>query len=98
MSWANNHIEKLQKGEEVQFRPSGNSMTGKINHKELVTLKPEIIENIEVGDIVLSKVKGKVLLHLVTAKDGKRLQISNNKGHVNGWTKTVYGKVTKVEQ
>lgn len=97
MSWANNYIEKLQKGEEVKFRPSGNSMTGKINNKELITVVPITIDNIEIGDIALCKVKGNVLVHLVTAKDGKRVQISNNHGHVNGWTKIVYGKVIKVE-
>ena len=97
MSWANSYIEKLLKQEEVKFRPNGHSMKGKINDKELVTVKPEIMDNIEIGDAVLCKVHGKVYLHLVTAKDGKRLQISNNHGHVNGWTKTVYGKVTKVE-
>jgi hypothetical protein len=48
--------------------------------------------------VVLCKVHGTYYLHLITAKDGQRFQISNNKGHVNGWTKTIFGKVTKVEK
>lgn len=55
---------------------------------------------IRVGDIVLCKVEGQQYLHLVSAigSDG-RFQISNNKGHVNGWTtpKNIFGVVTNVE-
>ncbi|MCE7007609.1 hypothetical protein LWC34_33015 [Kibdelosporangium philippinense] len=41
-----------------------------------------------VGDIVLARVAGTVYLHLVSALDPvrKRVQISNNRGRVNGWT------------
>lgn len=40
------------------------------------------------GDIVLARVAGTVCLHLVSALDParKRAQISNSRGHVNGWT------------
>ena len=51
--------------------------------------------------MVLCQVRGKQWLHLVTGmrNDGKSYQISNNKGHVNGWTTRdkIYGVVTKVE-
>lgn len=51
------------------------------------------------GDIVLCKVSGHVYLHLVSAVKGDRFQISNNHGHVNGWTTLdkIYGVVNKVE-
>jgi len=97
MNWATIHIEKLERGETVSFRPHGNSMKGKINSGQLVTVAPANCNDVEVGDIVLCKVKGSTFVHLVSAKQGDRVQISNNKGHVNGWTRTVYGKVTKVE-
>ena len=43
------------------------------------------------------KVHGNHYTHLVKAKDEKRgVQIGNNHGHINGWTKNVYGKVTKI--
>ena len=31
MSWATQHIQKLQTGETIKFRPRGNSMVGKIS-------------------------------------------------------------------
>jgi SOS-response transcriptional repressor LexA len=73
-------------------------MTGKVDDGDLVTVQPVTPESLEVGDVVLCKVHGTYYLHLITAKDGQRFQISNNKGHVNGWTKTIFGKVTKVEK
>ena len=96
MGWADQHIEKLKAGETVQFRPHGNSMQGKIESGQLVTVSPDV-SNVGKGDIVLCKVGGSQYVHLVTAIQGDRYQISNNKGHVNGWTKAVYGKVIKVE-
>ena len=44
MSWAKNYIEKLLKGETVEFRPSGQSMNGKIRSKQLVTVSPFDVE------------------------------------------------------
>jgi hypothetical protein len=43
---------------------------------------------LEVGDIVLARVAGAVYLHLVSAVDParRRVQISSNRGRVNGWT------------
>lgn len=100
MSWANKYIEKLQQGEVVQFRPHGNSMQGKIESGNLVTIEP-IKNELNVGDIVLCKVKGKQYVHLVTAiENNKQFQISNNKGYVNGWIgpSSIYGICTKVEK
>ena len=51
----------------------------------------------KVGDIVFCKVNGRFIdSHLITKKgrDG-RYMISNNHGHDNGWTRTIYGKVIK---
>jgi len=98
--WANAYIEKLKKGESIQFRPRGNSMAPKIKSGQLVTIEPVKWE-IEMGDIVLCQVNGKQWLHKVTGerKGGASYQISNNKGHVNGWTSwtKIYGVVTEVE-
>ena len=92
------HIEKLSNGEEVSFRPKGNSMQPRIESGNLVTISPIKID-INVGDIVFCKVSGNYYIHLVTAKDTDgRYQISNNKGFINGWTKTIYGKVVKIEE
>lgn len=99
--WATNYIEKLQSGETVKFRPRGNSMSPKIESGELVTIEPITPETkLETGMIVLCKVKSKQYLHLISAIEGSRIQIKNNKGFINGWTNIeyVYGVCTKVEK
>src|SRR5688572_19707836 len=98
MSWADSYIKKLQAGETVQFRPSGNSMQPKINSGDLVTVKPDT-SDLQVKDIVLCKVNGSQYLHLIKAIDGDRYQIGNNKGRINGWISknSIYGKCIKVE-
>lgn len=97
--WATQYIELLKSGRTIKFRPHGNSMQGKIESGQLVTVTP-VNRKIIVGDIVLCKVGGKQWLHLVTAigSDG-RYQISNNKGHINGWCTgdNVFGIVVNVE-
>lgn len=40
MSWATLYIEKLKNGETVEFRPRGNSMKGKVESGQLVTVEP----------------------------------------------------------
>jgi SOS-response transcriptional repressor LexA len=97
MGWASHYIEKLKQAETVQFRPRGNSMTGKIESGQLVTVEP--IKEIEVDDIVLCKVRGKEYLHIVKAKDKDRYLIGNNRGVTNGWIgrNAIFGKLVKIE-
>lgn len=94
MGWADRYIEKLQAGETVEFRPSGNSMTGIVNHRDLVVVAP-IEGDLMVGDVVLCKVAGSQYLHIVKAIDGDRVQIGNNKGRINGWCNrtAIYGRM-----
>lgn len=98
-------IDKLKQGETVSFRPVGNSMTPRIKSKQLVTISPvSSPQEIEKGDVLYCKVRGNIYVHLCTAirKNGDdfEFQISNNHGHVNGWTgfQHIYGKLTKVEE
>jgi hypothetical protein len=78
----------LAAGNEVQLRPTGSSMVPLIRSKQLVTVAPVDPSKLEVGDIVLARVAGATYLHLVSAVDraNARVQISNNRGRVNGWT------------
>jgi hypothetical protein len=98
MGWASTHIERLQRGETVQFRPRGDSMRGKINSGQLCTVAPVDPATLQVGDIVLCKVNGRQYLHLVKAIQGPRFQIGNNRGKINGWItgSQIYGKCTTV--
>jgi hypothetical protein len=90
-------VEKLEKGESFITSEKGNSMVPLIKSGQKHKLEPATWENVEVGDIVYCKVKGNFYTHLVKAKNDKKgCQIGNNKGHINGWTKSVFGKVTEV--
>jgi len=100
MSWATQYIASLKEGKTVQFRPRGNSMTGRISSGQLCTVEPiKDFSTLSKGDIVLCKVNGNQYLHLISAMQGERIQISNNHGYVNGWTnqKNIFGKLIKVE-
>jgi hypothetical protein len=92
---------RVAAGTTVQFRPTGTSMVPLIASRALVTVEPVEANRVEVGDIVLAKVAGTVYLHLVSAIDAGngRVQISNNRGRVNGWTShaRVYGICTAVD-
>jgi hypothetical protein len=98
MGWATHYITKLREGATVQFRPRGHSMRGKIESGQLVTVEP-VPERLEVGDIVLCKVRGAEYLHLIKAVQGERYLIGNNRGKVNGWVSrsAIFGKCVRVE-
>jgi hypothetical protein len=79
---------RVAAGATVELRPSGSSMVPLIRSRQQVTVAPVDPAKLEIGDIVLARVAGTVYLHLVSAVDQarKRVQISNNRGRVNGWT------------
>lgn len=108
MAWESGLVERLRRGETVQFRPHGNSMTPRIKSGQLVTVAPAQLHGdqaagngllIKKGDAVFCKVGGRLMLHLVTAYRAGQYQISNAKGWVNGWTpaKNIYGVLVGVE-
>ena len=109
MGWADRYIEDLKCGQIVQFRPRGNSMSGKIESGQLCTVEPIFPHTFpKKGDIVLCKVKGRQYLHLITAIRGggtemyqsfALYQISNNRGRINGWINRhkIYGICVNIE-
>src|SRR5436190_20663390 len=92
---------RVAAGSTVEFRPSGSSMVPLIRNRQLVTVAPVHPAKVEVGDIILARVAGTVYLHLVSAIDDAngRIQISNNRGRVNGWTNhaRIYGICVAVD-
>jgi hypothetical protein len=106
-------IAKLQAGETVTYRESGNSMRGLIGHRELITCEPITdYSAIKPGDglrsAVFCRVHGHYYTHLVKGvREHKRedgtsryeFLIGNNRGGTNGWTpqEKVFGRVVKVE-
>ena len=99
MGWDSPYIEKLKNGETVSFRPRGNSMAGRIESRQLCTVEPVDPDTLETGDIVLCKVNGSQYIHLIKAIQGKRFQIGNNRGRINGWItgNSIFGKCVKIE-
>lgn len=103
MSWADRTIEELRAGNIARCRPHGNSMKGRIESGQLVTLDPSLEP--KVGDAVMCRCKGSVYIHLVKAvtdhvlPEKRRYQIGNNRGHINGWVRrnSIFGVVTNVE-
>jgi len=95
-------VLRLLEGKDIErTKEKGNSMEPIIKSGQEHDLTPvSDIEQLKVGDIVYCKVAGKYYTHKVSAidKPKNRVQISNNHGHVNGWTNIskVYGKVTKI--
>lgn len=89
-------VQRLLAGETIyRYKEGGNSMVPLIRSRQAVDIRP-VDKDLEVGDIVFCKVHGRYMMHLITAIDGDRIQISNNHGHVNGWTNAnkVYGLVS----
>lgn len=94
MNWK---VEKLLAGETIISKEPGNSMTPILMSKQPVELTPCKWEDVEKGDIVYCKIKGNYYTHFVKGKNDKQgVLIGNNHGNINGWTKKVYGKVTKI--
>lgn len=58
-------------------------MTPLIKSGQEHVLSPINLSDVEVGDIV-------------KAKGDRGVLIGNNHGKINGWTKSVFGKVTKI--
>jgi hypothetical protein len=99
VSWATYAKEVLRRGETVQIRPRGRSMSGKVNDGDLVTLVPADPATLKVGDIVLVRIHGADYLHLIKAISRGRFLIGNNRGGINGWVRSqaIYGIATKIE-
>ncbi len=100
MGWAAMHIQQLQAGNTVSFRPRGDSMRGRIASGQLCTVEPVTDHgSLAVGDIVLCRVHGHDYLHLIKAIQGERFLIGNNRGGINGWInrRALYGRCIRVE-
>ena len=99
MGWADAYVTALAAGKTVSFRPTGNSMVGKISSGQLCTVEPVTATTaLAVGDVVLCRVHGSVYLHLIKAIQGDRYQIGNNRNGINGWTgrPQIFGRLIAV--
>jgi hypothetical protein len=74
-------------------------MAGRIESGQLCTVAPVDPSMLEVGDIVLCRVRGSEYLHTVKAMGNGRFQIGNNRGRINGWVgaNCIFGKCVRIE-
>lgn len=86
--------DRLETAECVMMAASGNSMTPLIKSGSKLILRKT--NDYQVGDVVFCKVKGNFYIHKITKKSNDKYLISNNKGHDNGWTDKVFGRVVSV--
>lgn len=90
-------VELLKEQGELVTSEAGNSMLPIIKSKQKHKLKSCVWQDCEIDDIVYCRVRGRLITHKVYAKNEVRgLLIGNNKGFMNGWTKSVYGKVVEI--
>ena len=72
-------------------------MTPILKSREEVLLAP-VLRELKKDDIVLCRVNGNNYTHKITGIRKDQVQISNNHGHVNGWTSisNVFGIVIMI--
>eukprot|EP00931_Biecheleriopsis_adriatica_P029429 TRINITY_DN17469_c0_g1_i3.p1 TRINITY_DN17469_c0_g1~~TRINITY_DN17469_c0_g1_i3.p1 ORF type:complete len:299 (-),score=48.19 TRINITY_DN17469_c0_g1_i3:64-960(-) len=104
--------ERLKRGETVcrLFPRNANSMTPRIKAGQMCTYAPVLThDDVNLDDVVMCKVSGRHYPgHLVCQKklvrrgtngepDEFQYQISNNHGHINGWTSLdrIYGRIVE---
>ena len=99
MCCLNDVIADLENNKIVQIRPEGESMRGRIESLQLVTLVPAKYVDVKVDDIVLVKWKKHYILHLIKEKRNMEILVGNNHGKSNGWVPadSILAKVIKVE-
>ena len=91
-------VSELQAGRPVTYVEHGSSMSPRLKDGVRVTVEPCTLAEAKVGDVVLCKVGRGHYLHYVRAvgEDG-RVQIGNAHGHINGWTRRVYGRLVSFQ-
>ena len=89
--------EYLKNGNWIISGEGGNSMLPILKSGQKVVLKPmPTLEELEIGDIVYSRVAGNFVTHEIKALGKRGALICNHAGHENGWTKSIYGKVVGI--
>ncbi len=75
-------------------------MRPRINDGDPVTLEPCGADDLAVGDIVLARVRGWLLvLHQVLEREPGRFLIGNSTGRADGWVAAheIFGRVARTE-
>lgn len=92
-------VKILEEKNEVAIKCNGRSMIPLIHPKETIHLKKVLISQLRVGDAVFVRIKRALQVHILSAIDNDRMQISNRKGFINGWVgkNSIYGLAVRIE-
>jgi hypothetical protein len=89
-------IRQLAETGTTTMRCSGNSMLPVLSNPSICTYRKQ--EQYKAGDIVFCKVRGRYIeAHWIKQVDDGRYMIANNHGLMNGWTRSVFGRVIRAE-
>lgn len=87
-------IEQLRKLGTVTMTCRGNSMLPILPNPAVCRFA--VAEEYRVGDIVFCRVRGRIIdAHKIVQTGPRGYLIANNRGHQNGWTNTVFGRVVQ---
>jgi phage repressor protein C with HTH and peptisase S24 domain len=92
-------VSALREGRSIEgLKVFGNSMFPLILSGQTLRIEPAVNAELKEGDIVFCKVRGNYYIHKITDIKGNQYRISNNHGHINGWTdrSRIYGIVTEI--
>ena len=86
----------LAEGKDATMKVFGRSMMPIIESGSKLTFRKD--STYEIGDVVLTKVKGRWIdAHKITKIDSQgRCMIANNRGRENGWASQIYGRVIAI--
>lgn len=88
---------ELESKGEGKMKCFGQSMLPILKSGSLLTFRKQ--SDYQVGDIVFCKVKGRFIdAHkIVKIHPHRGYLIANNRGHENGWTRTIFGRAISSE-
>lgn len=71
-------LEDLKVGKSVKFNVAGNSMLPFLKHGDQVVIKQPINFNVNIGDIILARYKGRIILHRLIRIDSNHYYLAGD--------------------
>lgn len=87
MDWIEEAVSELSDGKEISLVFRSSSMKGLIRNGSTIKLVPVGLKEIEVGDIVLAKVKRKYYINIVSSVTSKKANLCDSNDIETGWVK-----------
>jgi hypothetical protein len=93
-------VRAVRRGQRAHLLVTERSMAPVLKPLQLVRVEPVDAERLQIGDVVIAEVGGRLHLHLVRHidREARRVEIASRDGHLDGWTDyaRVYGICTAI--